>query len=594
MRLVFYLAVFVGYFTQESQCTGIFHLRVLELTPPPGGPCSFAGSSNNGTSSSNSKQISSMRSASSSYNIGSCNTYVKACLSYAGSKGCQLGSFVSGLLPNNTFEGGFPLVTSFTFEQPWSGKFELALESWLAPNGSDAVPGASSESFRQRSNRLARRKRPRIFVESLRNAALAGLEWAARAILTLPDRFSMGKRRTDSSVSISRTVADQQGGALLARFVLRRSLMVATTAVNPTGTLSGAGAAAVTITPSFSNGGFDTWREESRQGARLSVEFRVKCAEGFTGSTCTDTCPEPNDVNARFNCTEGGAKICLEGWSGKDCERAVCRHGCSVEHGFCNKPGECRCRLGWQGADCTQCSRLPGCAHGSCNTAFECNCESGWTGLFCQRPICKTECHPTRGFCDKPDTCSCRFGWKGPNCEECKPLPGCINGSCTKPLDCICKPGWTGLFCHIPTCSVDCDPEHGFCEKPDECRCRVGWTGSRCSQCVPYPGCVHGGCTDKPWECNCLPGWSGKLCDTPAPSTTTEVPINFTAPEVNVVTTNGDGEGKEKPPCLAKVDGSVTCPDIETTNGSFNYANLANCTGDSCGSASQHELLYRL
>lgn len=105
---------------QESQCTGIFHLRVLELTPPPGGPCSFAGSSNNGTSSSNSKQIPSMRSASSSYNIGSCNTYVKACLSYAGSKGCQLGSFVSGLLPNNTFEGGFPLVTSFTFEQPWS------------------------------------------------------------------------------------------------------------------------------------------------------------------------------------------------------------------------------------------------------------------------------------------------------------------------------------------------------------------------------------------------------------------------------------------------------------------------------------------
>lgn len=76
--------------------------------------------------------------------------------------------------------------------------------------------------------------------------------------------------------------------------------MVATTAVNPTGTLSGAGAAAVTITPSFSNGGFDTWREESRQGARLSVEFRVKCAEGFTGSTCTDTCPEPNDVNARY------------------------------------------------------------------------------------------------------------------------------------------------------------------------------------------------------------------------------------------------------------------------------------------------------
>ncbi|OQR77011.1 delta protein B-like [Tropilaelaps mercedesae] len=357
------------------------------------------------------------------------------------------------------------------------------------------------------------------------------------ALLQKNFRCPCGKRRTDLPVTISRTVADQQGGILLARFVLRRSLAVATTALNPaSSSFESKGPTAAAVSSSLANG-YETWREESRQGGRLSVEFRVTCAEGFTSSTCTETCPGPNDVNARFNCTEGGAKICLEGWSGSECERAICRSGCSNEHGYCTRPGECRCRLGWQGVDCTQCSRLPGCLHGSCNTAFECNCEPGWTGLFCQRPICKKGCHPTRGFCDKPDICSCRFGWKGPNCEECKPLPGCVNGSCGAPLECICKPGWTGLFCHIrqSTCTVDCDSENGYCEKPDECRCRVGWTGPRCSQCVPYPGCVHGDCTDKPWECNCQPGWTGKLCDRPAPIATTDASVttNFTTPELN-------------------------------------------------------------
>ncbi|OQR77009.1 delta protein B-like, partial [Tropilaelaps mercedesae] len=177
----------------ESQGTGIFHLRVLELTPPSGGPCSPVGVSSNSTNSNNGNRVASTRTISASIIPGQCNTYVKACLSRPGSKTCQLGSFISGILPNNTFEGGSPLITQFTFEQPWSGKFELTLESWLAPNGSDAVPGIFGEGFRQRSNRLARRKGPRILVESLRNAALAGLEWAARAILTLPDRFSMGK-----------------------------------------------------------------------------------------------------------------------------------------------------------------------------------------------------------------------------------------------------------------------------------------------------------------------------------------------------------------------------------------------------------------
>lgn len=32
---------------------------------------------------------------------------------------------------------------------------------------------------------------------------------------------------------------------------------------------------------------------------------------------------------------------------------AVCRAGCSLEHGFCEQPGECQCLEGWTGPLCT-------------------------------------------------------------------------------------------------------------------------------------------------------------------------------------------------------------------------------------------------
>ncbi|XP_023234640.1 delta-like protein 1 [Centruroides sculpturatus] len=243
--------------------------------------------------------------------------------------------------------------------------------------------------------------------------------------------------------------------------------------------------------------------------ASLEYSFKVACSPGYTGSKCVEKCPSSNDTEATFVCSPTGSKVCREGWTGKHCDRPICREGCQ---GYCTKPYDCVCRIGWRGDTCEECVPLPGCMHGSCDSTFQCNCISGWDGLFCSQPICKEGCHATRGYCEDPGECKCRIGWKGETCDECRKLPGCVHGYCEKPLDCICEEGWTSLFCHIPKCSQNCSKEHGYCTKPNECRCRVGWQGENCDQCFPYPGCQNGTC-DKPWECNCLPGYSGPLCD---------------------------------------------------------------------------------
>eukprot|EP00057_Strongylocentrotus_purpuratus_P024082 XP_011678556.1 PREDICTED: uncharacterized protein LOC105445117 [Strongylocentrotus purpuratus] len=76
----------------------------------------------------------------------------------------------------------------------------------------------------------------------------------------------------------------------------------------------------------------------------------------------------------------------------------------------------------------------------------------------------------------------------------------------------VCDHGWTGSHCMIAICKKGCHATYGFCDSPDECRCRHGWQGELCDQCMPYPGCKHGGCVS-PWQCNCEYKWGGLLCD---------------------------------------------------------------------------------
>ncbi|XP_001866027.2 delta-like protein 1 [Culex quinquefasciatus] len=225
-------------------------------------------------------------------------------------------------------------------------------------------------------------------------------------------------------------------------------------------------------------------------------------------------CEIPSSQNeySHYVCDDNGDVKCLPGWTGDLCDVPICKKGCDPLNGYCKRPGECRCKLGFYGDNCNRCIPLPGCQHGGCQVSFECVCHKGWDGIFCSEPMCREDCHPSRGYCEKPGECRCRLGWSGPTCRECQVLPGCMHGTCSKPLECKCLPGWTGILCQTPICAPNCNREHGYCRRPGECRCRMGWMGQECSKCHPYPGCVNGDCR-RPWECNCKPGWGGMLCD---------------------------------------------------------------------------------
>ncbi|XP_058831374.1 delta-like protein 1 [Topomyia yanbarensis] len=222
--------------------------------------------------------------------------------------------------------------------------------------------------------------------------------------------------------------------------------------------------------------------------------------------------PSAQNEYSHYVCDDNGDVKCLPGWTGDLCDVPICKKGCDPLNGYCKRPNECRCKLGFYGDNCNRCIPLPGCQHGGCQQSFECVCHKGWDGIFCSEPICRADCHPSRGYCEKPGECRCRLGWSGPTCRDCQVLPGCQRGTCTKPLECKCMPGWTGILCQTPICANNCSRDHGYCRRPGECRCRVGWMGDECNKCHPYPGCKNGDCR-RPWECNCKPGWGGMLCD---------------------------------------------------------------------------------
>uniref|UniRef100_A0A673H9K1 Delta-like protein n=1 Tax=Sinocyclocheilus rhinocerous TaxID=307959 RepID=A0A673H9K1_9TELE len=273
------------------------------------------------------------------------------------------------------------------------------------------------------------------------------------------------------------------------------------------------------------------------KGRTASIQYsvRVRCDRHYYGNKCNKQCRPRDDYFGHYTCDQSGNQQCMEGWTGQDCKKAICKQGCSELHGTCDTPGECVCKYGWQGPLCDECLLYPGCVHGTCVKPWTCTCEKNWGGLLCDKDLNYCGTHKpcvNGGTClnTEPDEyfCSCPEGYSGKNCQiaehACMSNPCANGGTChelASGFECQCPPGWNG-----PTCAKDKDEcmsnpcaHGGTCfdlENGFECLCLPQWTGKTCQIGETYSPCQNGGrCRSLAtgYECECLYGYTGTNCE---------------------------------------------------------------------------------
>ncbi|XP_022103223.1 protein jagged-1b-like [Acanthaster planci] len=272
--------------------------------------------------------------------------------------------------------------------------------------------------------------------------------------------------------------------------------------------------------------------------ARFLYRIRVLCDPNYYDSTCVKFCRSRDDTFGHYSCDANGDKVCHEGWTGENCQTAICKQGCDSIHGYCNQPGECLCQYGWQGELCDHCSPYPGCVHGSCSSPWQCTCQQEWGGMLCDEDFNYCGRHKpclNDGVCTNSGpnefTCQCQPGFHGETCEEaehpCENRPCGNGGTCLEigeGFHCICTRGWKGDTCqqNIDDCISQPCQNGGECidgVNSFSCLCTPQWEGPVCqfdaNECMGRP-CMHAfACRNRVGDylCDCQPGWTGKNCD---------------------------------------------------------------------------------
>eukprot|EP00818_Percolomonas_sp_WS_P009085 CAMPEP_0117439360 /NCGR_PEP_ID=MMETSP0759-20121206/2525_1 /TAXON_ID=63605 /ORGANISM="Percolomonas cosmopolitus, Strain WS" /LENGTH=1350 /DNA_ID=CAMNT_0005231073 /DNA_START=35 /DNA_END=4087 /DNA_ORIENTATION=+ len=146
----------------------------------------------------------------------------------------------------------------------------------------------------------------------------------------------------------------------------------------------------------------------------------------------------PQVCSGRGVCASNGMCDCLDGYTGAECEHAICNG---------EAPGPNLCS-----------------GHGDCSHPDICICQPNYSGRWCELPLCynltqgSPEVCSRRGVCSDVNTCSCKPGFYGSECENEFNCHGKFQsdtnvcsgrGLCLRDGSCKCDQNYTGEECQL-------------------------------------------------------------------------------------------------------------------------------------------------